>query len=291
MVEARKRLGRGLDALLSVEPQEGEGVTEVSIEDIDPNPFQPRRVFDQDGLDELAASIREVGIVQPIILRKVGLRYQIVAGERRWRAARQAGLKAVPAVLRELSDPETMEIALIENIQRQDLNPMEEARAYQTLMNARNMTQEEVAIRVGRSRPMVTNALRLLQLDAEVQRWVEEGRLTAGHARAIAGLDSPGMQKEAGRRVIDQGLNVRQAETLAKGLARESPEARRSRASRGAAQAPELLAIAEGLQRRLGTRVRVKEAGDRGVLEIEYYSPDDLARLYELIAGPIHGAG
>lgn len=291
MVEAKKRLGRGLDALLSMEPLEGEGVSEVSLDDIDPNPFQPRRVFDQQGIEELAASIREVGIVQPVILRRAGLRFQIVAGERRWRAARQAGLKSVPAVVRDLSDADTMELALIENIQRQNLNPIEEARAYQTLMTSRGMTQEEVARRVGKSRPLVANALRLLSLDAEVQRWVEEGRLTAGHARAIAALESSSLQREAGRRVIDQGLNVRQAEGVVKGLSRKKPKSPRGRLRSVSAHAPEVAAMIEGLQRRLGTRVRVKASGDRGVLEIDYYGPEDLGRLYELIAGPLQGAG
>lgn len=291
MVEAKKRLGRGLDALFSIEPQEGEGMSDVFVDDIDPNPFQPRRVFDQQGLDELAASIREVGIVQPVLLRRTGLRYQIVAGERRWRAARQAGLKAIPAVVRELADLEAMEFALIENIQRQDLNPIEEARAYQALMTSRGMTQEEVALRVGKSRPLVANALRLLSLDDEVQRWVEEGRLSAGHARAIAALDSAGLQKEAGRRVIDQGLNVRQAEAVAKGLSRKPAADRHARARSMPAPDHEAMALVEGLQRRLGTRVRVKDSNGRGVIEIEYYGIEDLGRLYELIAGPLHGAG
>lgn len=291
MAEAKKRLGRGLEALLSVEPREGEGVSEVSVDEIDPNPLQPRRVFDQEGLDELVASIREVGIVQPVILRRAGTRYQIVAGERRWRAARQAGLKAIPAVIRDLSDPETMEIALIENIQRQDLNPIEEARAYHALMTSREMTQEEVALRVGKSRPVVANALRLLNLDSEVQRWVEDGLLTAGHARAIAALESPSLQKDVGRRVIDQGLNVRQAESFVKGISRMSGQDRRPRASAVTAQSAEVTAILEGLQGRLGTRVRMRQSGDRGIVEIEYYGADDLTRLYELIVGPLHGAG
>lgn len=290
MAEAKKRLGRGLEALLAIEPQEGEGVLEVPVNDIDPNPFQPRRVFDQQSLEELAASIREVGVVQPVILRRTGLRYQIVAGERRWRAARQAGLKAIPAVVRDLSDPEAMEFALIENIQRQDLNPIEEARAYQSLMTSRGLTQEAVALRVGKSRPLVANALRLLGLDTEVQRWVEEGRLTAGHARAIAALEDPNLQREAGRRAIGQGLNVRQMEAVVKGLCRKPKDDRRTRARSGSAQGPEVRAITEDLQRRLGTRVRVKDSGNRGVVEIEYYGTEDLCRIYELIAGPSHGA-
>lgn len=285
MVEAKKRLGRGLDALLAFEPQEGEAVTEVALDEIDPNPFQPRRSFDRQGIEDLAASIREVGIVQPVILRRAGIRYQIVAGERRWRAARQAGLKSIPAVVRSLTDQEAMELALIENIQRQDLNPIEEARAYQALMNARGMTQEEVAVRVGKSRPVVANALRLLSLDEEVQRLVEEGRLTAGHARAIAALGSAGSQREAARQIIDRGLNVRQAESLVKALVRGRGRARHGAGRTDAAQRAEFSTLIEGLQRHLGTRVRIRDAGKKGVIEIEYYGSEDLMRLYDAILG------
>lgn len=282
----KKRLGRGLDALLSTEVQDGEGVVEIPVGELEPNPYQPRRDFDPERLEELAASVREHGVIQPIIVRRVGLRHQIVAGERRWRAAQLAGRRSVPCVVREFSDADTMQVALIENIQRQDLNPIEEARAFQILMSELGLTQEEVALRVGKSRPAVTNALRLLGLDSQVQEWVAEGRLSAGHARAIAGIESLPIQREAARQVIERGLNVRQAEALVKGAAGGTTRRpARGSAEDGAAGDPWSESIARQLQTRLGTRVHVRHHAGKGLLEIEFYGNDDLGRLFELIVG------
>lgn len=284
----KKRLGRGLDALLSTEVQDGEGVVDLPVGELEPNPYQPRRDFDPAKLEELAASVREHGVIQPIIVRRVGMRHQIVAGERRWRAAQLAGRTSVPCVIREFSDADTMQVALIENIQRQDLNPIEEARAFQILMTELGLTQEEVALRVGKSRPAVSNALRLLGLDAQVQEWVAEGRLSAGHARAIAGIESPAIQREAARQVIERGLNVRQAEVLAKGATAATPRRSPRLSGEGASSRgsdPWSESIARQLQARLGTRVHVRRQAEKGLLEIEFYGDDDLGRLFELIVG------
>lgn len=293
MADTRRRLGRGLDALLAAEPQEGERVQEVALDEVEPNPHQPRRAFPEDKLEELAASIREHGVVQPILVRQHGDRYQIIAGERRWRAARMAGLRAIPVVVRDMSDAQMMEVALVENLQRQDLNPMEEARAYQTLMDRLGLTQEELAVRLGKSRPAIANALRLLQLDREVQELVEQGKLSMGHARAVAGLESAGAQREVARRIVDGGLSVREAEALVKRWqAPAAAGARAAQAGRGAKEAGAWqsgdglgAAVAQGLQDRLGARVRVRGAGGKGLIEIEFYGPEDLERIYEIIAG------
>lgn len=282
----KKRLGRGLEALLSTQVQDGEGIVEIPVGELEPNPYQPRRDFDPEKLEELAASVREHGVIQPIIVRRVGLRHQIVAGERRWRAAQLAGRKSVPCLVRDFSDADTMQVALIENIQRQDLNPIEEARAFQILMSELGLTQEEVALRVGRSRPAISNALRLLSLDSQVQEWVAEGRLSAGHARAIAGLESTSIQREAARQVIERGLNVRQAEALARAAAK-GPRSRPSRVKAETGQLHDLWSenIARQLQSRLGTRVHVRRQAEKGLLEIEFYGNEDLGRLFELIVG------
>lgn len=283
MADAKRRLGRGLEALISAEAVEGEGVSTVAVGDIEPNPYQPRREFSQSKLEELAASIKEHGVVQPIIVRRAGSRYQLVAGERRWRAAGLAGLTDIPAVVRELTDEETMEVALIENIQRQDLNPIEEARAYLALMEARGLTQEGVALRVGKSRPVVANTVRLLTLEPQVQRWIEIGKLTAGHARALAGMDDPAHQREVAQRIIEGEMSVREAELLVRTRMPQKRKGGGKPRSLERSHDPDLLTMAEGLQRYLGTRVRVKQAQEKGLLEIDFYGGDDLERLYELI--------
>ncbi len=293
MADTKRRLGRGLEALLAVEPREGERVDEVGVELVDPNPHQPRRAFPEDKLEELAASIREHGVVQPILVRQVGDRYQIIAGERRWRAARMAGLRAVPVIVRDMTDAQMMEVALVENLQRQDLNPMEEARAYQVLMERLGLTQEELAVRLGKSRPAIANALRLLQLDRAVQALVEGGRLSMGHARALAGLPAGEAQREAARRIAEGGLSVREAEALVKRLQREQSAAASTKAAstsvkvvrEGLQEGAVTAAVAAGLQDRLGVRVRVRSAGGKGVVEIEFYGPEDLERIYEVITG------
>src|SRR5882672_5180876 len=212
----RKALGRGLGALLSADDSAiaTENSNEVAIDLIDPSSFQPRSVFDGAKLDELARSIRANGVVQPLLLRRKGSRFELIAGERRWRAAQRAGLTKVPAIVRSVSDEKLLEIALIENIQREDLNPIEEARAYKKLIDALGLTQETVAERVGRDRSYVTNYLRLLKLPEDLQELLQAGRMSTGHARALLGVDDPDIQRRIARKIIEQGLSVRATEQL-----------------------------------------------------------------------------
>lgn len=286
MSKGKHGLGRGLEALLpGLDVQEGERVTDIPVDQVEPNPFQPRRVFDEEKLSELAESIREHGVLQPVIVRSVGERFQLVAGERRWRAARLAGLKTLPGVVREMSDAAMMEVALVENIQRQDLNPLEEARAYRTLIDKIGLTQETLAARLGKSRPAVANALRLLQLDREVQGWVESGRLSMGHARALLAIEDPAQQRLIGQRVAQQGLNVRQAEeAVRKAVSGGRPGPKRGRGAL-VGRSPELAAAEEGLRLALGARVHIRHGQRRGTLEIEYFGSADLERIYEIITG------
>ncbi|HBK85248.1 MAG TPA: hypothetical protein DDZ53_04360, partial [Firmicutes bacterium] len=215
---AKSRLGRGLEALIPVEPQqeEGKASSTVLLRLIDPNPFQPRREFDPDRLRELAQSIELHGVLQPVVLRRKGTRYQLLAGERRCRAANMVGLEEIPALVKDITDAEMMELAIVENLQREDLNAIEEAYGYDQLIKQLGMTQEEVARRIGRSRPHVTNTLRLLQLPQTLQEFVSRETISAGHARALVGVVDPALQLELAALIIDKGLNVRQTEELVK---------------------------------------------------------------------------
>lgn len=282
----RKALGRGLGALLSAENTGlgSEGASEVPIELIDPGPMQPRNVFDEAKLDELARSIIANGVVQPLLLRRQGSRYELIAGERRWRAAQRAGLTMVPAVIRDIPDEKILEIALIENIQREDLNPVEEAGAYKRLIDTLGLTQEMVADRVGRDRSYITNYLRLLRLPPDIQELLQTGRLSAGHARALLSLDSEDAQRRMARRVVDEDLSVRRTERLV----RPDSEGRTKRvkmSARTSEEDPNVRAAETKLRRSLGTQVRILEpAGARaGRIELEFYNQADLDRLYHLL--------
>lgn len=277
-LEGRRGLGRGLSALMgeveTAQPAVAAGAREIPIELIQRNPDQPRMDFPEAELDELAASVRQRGVLQPILLRPAPGRageYQIVAGERRWRAAQRAGLAAVPAVIRELGDVETLEIALIENIQRADLNALEEASAYMALMGLSQTTQEEVALAVGKSRSHVANTLRLLQLPNEVQKLVRSGQLSAGHARAVIGAADP---QALAREIITRSLNVREAESLARRAA--APGAKTRSSSRKTA---DTLALENELSERLGLQVQVIDKNGSGEVRIRYA---DLEQLDEL---------
>ncbi|MBC7341394.1 MAG: ParB/RepB/Spo0J family partition protein [Clostridia bacterium] len=290
-------LGRGLEALLSVGDDEGREepgtrVVYLRVEDIRPGRHQPRRGFDEEKLEELAASIREHGLVQPVVVRPTAEGgYELVAGERRWRASARAGLRVIPAVIRELSDRETMEVGLIENLQREDLEPLEEAAAYKTLIEEFNLTQEELAQRVGKSRSVITNSLRLLTLPAEVKRLLEAGELSAGHARALLGLEDEDTMVALAQEVARRGLSVRQTEELVraskeKGLARS----RLGEADRKEKEAADpvrmwLRNVEEQLREVLGTKVMIRGRGDRGRIIIEYFASEDLERIAEAIAG------
>lgn len=283
---ARQALGRGLSALIS-ESQLREGAGEairVSVEALSPNPYQPRKHFDEEKLAELAASIKEHGVLQPLLVRRVGSGYQLIAGERRWRAAQRAGLTEVPVLVRELDEATMMKIALVENLQREDLNPLEEAEAYQRLLQEFKMTQEEIAAAVGKSRSAIANALRLLNLPPLIQASLAEGKITAGHARALLALGDEEAQLAAWRKVLEQGLTVREVEALA-GSPRGPRSKPASRKPQPLAMEPELQEVARRLEEFLGTRVIIKPGKGKGCLEIEYYGLEDLERLVELILG------
>jgi ParB family chromosome partitioning protein len=288
----RKALGKGLGALISAratpktdaapaaQPPSNEPVSKLGISLIDPNPLQPRTVFQADRLQELADSIQANGIIQPLVVRPHGQRYQLVAGERRWRAAKIAGLAEVPAVVQEISDERLLEITLVENIQREDLNPIEIARAFERLGRELQLSHDEIARRTGKDRTSVTNTLRLLKLPADVQQLVAEHRLSMGHARAILALPTPDLQRQVAEKSSSQGLSVRQVERLVHNMTTtrepKTPEE----------VDPNVKAAIAELERVLGTRVRITGKSDqRGRIEIEYFSGEDLNRIYSLIVG------
>ena len=281
----KKGLGRGLDALFQDNeparaPETGGAPTEVAVADIEPNRGQPRHVFDEEKLRELADSIREHGVVSPLIVSELGDgRYRIIAGERRWRAARLAGLQEVPVVVVEADDKTVMELALIENLQRQDLNPMEEAEGYRVLTEEYGLTQEEAAARVGKSRPAVANALRLLALPDEVRELVEKGELSAGHARAILSLPTKAKQKTAAQRILALRLSVRQAEAMCKRLAAEEKKPEPPKHT----DVDYVAECEKALSRRLDRKVRIVNGKRKGRFELEFYGEDDLQRLYEIL--------
>ena len=291
----RKVLGRGLGALLPTRPpaspaaqaappppKADETPQTLPVEAIDPNPTQPRRLFQNERLAELAQSIRANGIVQPLVVRKLGDRYQLVAGERRWRAAKLAEVAEVPVVIREIPDDRLLEISLIENIQREELNPMETAQAYQRLTEELQLSPEQIGLRTGKDRSTVTNFMRLLQLPEDLQQMVAEKRLSAGHARCLLALPTAVLQREVAEKAVAQGWSVRQTErTTQKMMAERQPK----HVDEVQVDPNVKAAIAE-MERVLGTKVRITEKAKKaGKIEIEYYSPDDLNRIYDVIVG------
>jgi ParB family transcriptional regulator, chromosome partitioning protein len=274
-------LGRGLSALIPSASQEshtnGE-LHELAIDMISPNPEQPRTDISDEGVAELADSISKVGLLQPIIVRPLGEGYQIIAGERRWRACRVAGLTRVPVKVLSKTEIESLEIALIENLQRQDLNPIEESRGYRRLLTEYRMTQAELADKVSKSRSTITNALRLLDLPDEVQELVYDGKMTAGHARAVLSIADEAIRMKLAQRIVDDGLSVREAENLARLYAAGQTE----RAPRPITP-KSFKTVARKLRRLLATNVRVKLAKDKGKIEIEFQSEEDLDRIYRLL--------
>ena len=274
-------LGKGLDAIFAENDMEDANATvTLKISEIEPNRAQPRKDFNDEALAELADSIAQHGVLQPLLVRPLlGGGYQIVAGERRWRAARMAGVSEVPVVIREMSDHEVMELALIENLQREDLNPMEEAAGFQSLIESYHMTQEEAAQRVGKSRSAVTNALRLLGLTPSVRKLVEEGKLSAGHARALVPL-SPSLQESAANAIVSGGLSVRQTEALVKRLSAEKKEAQ----DKDPDEVDYLAEAQNELKARLCRGVKIVPGRKKGRIELEYYGVDDLNDLLDALA-------
>lgn len=293
-------LGRGLDALFadsvpvtreekplaapekpakrsSEKEEPTEVVQYISIHDVKPNANQPRKVFDEEKIAELAASIKENGVIQPLIVRKKGKAYEIVAGERRWRASVKAELKEVPCIVRELNDEQNMLLAIVENMQREDLNPMEEAEGLNQMIAAYGLTQEQVSRSIGKSRPYIANSLRLLRLPEEIREMISEGSLSAGHGRALVSIEDEERQTEIARKIKEEGLSVRETEKLAK----EKPEIRKRKPRKP--KDPDVARVEADLKEALGTRVSIKKTGRKGKIEIEFFSRDELERLIEML--------
>jgi ParB family chromosome partitioning protein len=286
---AKQPLGRGLSALLGENsaPTAGPGDPhEIDIDLVAPNPDQPRKRFAEEQLDELARSIAANGIVQPIVVRRKGGRYEIIAGERRWRAAQRAGLRKIPAVTREVSDDKLLELALVENIQRQELNPIEEAAAYKKLIESIGLTQEEVSQRVGKERSLIATSLRLLNLNDEVREFIAEGKLSAGHGRALLMAENRIMQLRLARVVIENAMSVRETERAVKKslVGGDKKKAAPPKPKKD----PNVTMAETKLMRRLGTNVKIlpKGEGGAGKIEVEYYNKDDLNRIYQMIIDP-----
>jgi ParB family transcriptional regulator, chromosome partitioning protein len=277
----RKALGRGLNALLGTPELETEALREIDIDRILPNSHQPRKNFDEEALNELCQSIREHGVLQPVVVRPLedGF-FQLIAGERRWRASQRAGLARIPAIVREAEEHAALELALIENLQREDLNPIEEAQAYERLISDFGMTQERVAQRVGKNRATVANMLRLLRLPLEVQQWLRENRLSTGHAKALLSLSDLDAILDSARKIIQGNYSVRQAEML---VARHSNSSSGKDDPAGGQDVvdPNVRAAIHALEQALGTKVTVQESAGKGKIELHFYSFAEMNRLYE----------
>jgi len=280
-------LGRGLDALIPEEktetPPPGSQIIQVPLEQIAPNPEQPRRTFDPEAIDDLADSIREYGVLEPVLVTRNGDRYVLVAGERRVIASRHAGMETIPAIEREGDAEEMLAIAVIENVQREDLNAIEEAHAYRRLQDEFGLTQEEISGRVGKSRVTVANTLRLLQLPREIQDDVSRGTLSAGHARAILSVDDPTERERLWKTIKDQQLNVRAAEDSARKITGPSGRKKKQGRATSGRQDPHLLHLEDRLRQRLGTQVHIVTQPRGGRIEIGYFGSEDLERLLELM--------
>lgn len=296
----RSGLGRGLDALIPGATEETEvdpaasgatGLTDLPVADIEPNPRQPRSQFDEAALAALAASIRELGVLQPVLVRPVDGRFELIAGERRWRAARRAGLDRIPAVVRSIDDSASLEQAVVENLHRQDLNPLEEAGAYQQLVEDFGLTQEDIARRVGRSRSSVANILRLFQLPPSVQRMVRDGQLSAGHARGLLGSPDRAFQESLARQAVERSLTVRDVEEAVRQHqagedADDAPAPSKTPSDPGRTRPPGILELESLLSDRLDTRVMVSMGARRGKVVIDFATIEDLERIYRLITDP-----
>lgn len=285
MMAKRPALGKGLGALIpDIEKEDRKNFFSCGIEEIIPSRYQPRKGFDDGRLTELANSIKEKGIIEPLIVRKRDKGYELIVGERRWRAAQRAGIKEVPVIVRDVTTAEAMELALIENLQREDLNPLEEAEAYKRLMEEFHYTQEELAKRIGKDRATVANAVRLLKLPQEIKAYLADESISSGHARTLLGLDNPAEQKMACAKVIKGSLSVRETERLVKRL-----NAQRSKRDVDVMPPREeelnLEFLEETLRKFLGTKVRIPKRGRKGKIEIEFYSEEDLERIVEIIMG------
>jgi len=296
---AKPALGRGLGALLGgattsgrpatpsiaiAEPvTEGERVQNVSLDRIHPSPFQPRKDFSADALQELAESIKAQGVIQPLIVRERLGGFELIAGERRWRAAQLLGLKEVPAIVREADDRTVLELALIENLQRENLNPLEEAQGYQQLIEQFELRQEDVAVKVGKSRALVANSLRLLKLDRDVQNYLRNGQISVGHAKVILALPGTAEQKLAAERIIKDGLNVRDTESLVARWQHARPAGKGNGAARPQPSASHVTDLENRLRERFGTKVQLRYKQGKGSLEVRFFSDDELERILQIV--------
>ena len=296
---AKAALGKGLGALISARPaspivsptpvtESGERVQLVPLDQVSSSPFQPRTVFRDELLQELVDSIREHGIIQPLIVRRRGEKFELIAGERRWRAAQRVGLADVPIIAREASDQDVLELALIENLQREDLNPIEEARAFARLAREFNLRQEDIAQKVGKSRASVANCMRLLDLDAQVQSWLTQERISVGHAKVLLALKSHDEQRLLAEQILKRSLTVRAAEQLVASHFTQSGATKPTRGQNGSATAlaPAIQNLQNRLQRHLATHVTLAHTEKRGQIEIEYYGNDDLQRILGILGLP-----
>jgi ParB family chromosome partitioning protein len=285
MATKRMALGKGLGALLPEFGQtESRALLYCGIEEIIPNPSQPRKHFDESKLQELAESVREKGILEPLLVRRTDQGYELIVGERRWRAAQKAGLREVPVLVKEVEGREAFEISLIENLQREDLNPIEEAEAFKHLIEEFNISQDDLSKRIGKDRTTITNTLRLLKLPLEVRNQLLQNRITSGHARALLSLENKEKQKELCALIIKKGLSVREAERLAKQWAEKSQK-RRPSVKRPGDLESQLHSLQDSLRKSLGTKVHITQKGNRGKIEIEYFSHEELERIVETIVG------
>ncbi|MEK3764122.1 MULTISPECIES: ParB/RepB/Spo0J family partition protein [unclassified Solibacillus] len=274
-----KGLGKGIDALFREEAVHKEDqVQQIAVTKILANPFQPRKIFDETAIEELASSIIEHGIIQPIVVRKSGRKYEIVAGERRYRAAKLAGLAEVPVIVKDFTEQQMMEVAILENLQREDLTPIEEAEAYNSLIGKLNFTQDDLAKRLGKSRPHIANLIRLLQLPDEIRDLVNEGKLTMGHGRALLGLKNKRRIPEVANKVIKDHLNVRQLEKYIQDINETV-----SRETKATNKDIHTEATESQLREYFGTQVQIRKAKNKGKIEIEFYSEDDLHRILEIL--------
>ena len=272
----KKGLGKGLGALISSAEDEDNAVREIKINEIEPNADQPRKHFDDEKLAQLAESIKQHGVVQPLIVQREGSTYKIVAGERRWRASRLAGLQTVPAIIRDFTNKQVMEVALIENLQREDLNPIEEAEAFEKLLKDYGMTQEEISAVVGRSRPAIANSVRLLTLQDKIKSMIIGGEISSGHARALIAIEDKSVQLNVAEKIAKKNLNVRETELLVKKITSK-------RIVKSKEPDAEYMAIEERLREILGTKVKITHNKKNGKILIEYYSEDELDRILNLM--------
>lgn len=283
----RSGLGRGMDALFDVyteTPEDNESVVEINLDEIRPNPYQPRKNFDQEALNELAESIKQSGVFQPIILRKSSIKgYELIAGERRMRASKIAGKETIPAIVRQLDDERMIEIAVLENLQREDLSPLEEAEAYNVLMDKLELTQAQVADRMGKSRPYIANYLRLLSLPEAVKEMVNKEELSMGQARTLLSLKNKQDILNLAHKVVDDKLTVRQLEELIQSANNKRPIPVSNKSTNKRSKSPYLLRIEQHLEDHFGTQTKITQKGDRGKIEIQYMSQSDLTRILEIL--------